>query len=397
MKSRVAVAAVLVAATASLVFSQAGWLSAPERIAPGVEYFTSTDQSLADPPGPTAVYLLKLDPAKVALDSVHAKDQIMGLDTVDAIAASHHAIAAVNAGFFNVKNGDPSTVLKIAGEFVSDASLTRGVVLINSPAGGATTLGFDQVAAKQELRFSAGGKDFVVPIDGVDTTRAIGKLMLYTPMYNADSDTAPTGTEWVLSGKPLVIKEVGRHAGHTPIPKDGFVLSFGGTELPNALSQLNAQIQMNTQAQMNPQVQVNLKTNWVSLNGVSSADLEASEHVVNGAGLLRKRGRRLTDWKPESLSGPTFIDARHPRTLIGLDESGYIWLVAVDGRQPDRAVGMNFAELERLCDRLHLTDALNLDGGGSTTMVVKGEIKNKPSDATGPRPVSDALIVTIRR
>src|SRR6185436_2873063 len=107
------VASVVAAVVA--VSAQTSWLSAPERIASGVEYFTSTDQTLADPPGSTAVYLLKLDPAKVQLDSVHAKDQIMGLDTVDVIAKSHKAVAAVNAGFFNVKNGDPATVLKISG------------------------------------------------------------------------------------------------------------------------------------------------------------------------------------------------------------------------------------------------------------------------------------------
>jgi hypothetical protein len=378
--------ATLVVASFVAVCAQApsSWLSAPEDIAPGVEYFTSTDQTLADPAGPTAVFLLKLDPAKVQLDSVHAKNQIMGLETVDAIAATHKAVAAVNAGFFNTRNGDPATVLKISGQFVSDASITRGVVIVNSPATGATTLNFDQVGAKQELRFSSAGKDFVVPIDGVDTTRAIGKLMLYTPMYNADSDTAPTGTEWVISGKPMTVTEVRRSAGRTPIPKDGFVLSFGGTNLPNPLDQLNTQ------------VQVNLKTNWVSLNGVSASELDASEHVVNGAGLLRRKGKPLTSWSAESLSGPAFTDSRHPRTVIGVDDKGFIWLIAIDGRQPDRAVGMNFAELQRLCDRLHITDALNLDGGGSTTMVVKGAIKNKPSDAGGARAVGDALIVTIR-
>ena len=88
---------------------------------------------------------------------------------------------------------------------------------------------------------------------------------------------------------------------------------------------------------------------------------------------------------------------RHPRTMIGLDASRAIWLVAVDGRQPDHSIGMTFDDLQRLCDRLLLTDALNLDGGGSTTMVVKGEIVNKPSDAAGPRPVSYALLVTSRQ
>ena len=54
---------------------------------------------------------------------------------------------------------------------------------------------------------------------------------------------------------------------------------------------------------------------------------------------------------------------------------------------------MTFADLERLSDRLHLTDALNLDGGGSTTMVVRGHVVNRPSDPAGARPVSDALVV----
>jgi exopolysaccharide biosynthesis protein len=54
---------------------------------------------------------------------------------------------------------------------------------------------------------------------------------------------------------------------------------------------------------------------------------------------------------------------------------------------------MSFTELQSLARRLGLRSALNLDGGGSTTMVVQGQIVNHPSDATGPRPVSDAILV----
>ena len=57
---------------------------------------------------------------------------------------------------------------------------------------------------------------------------------------------------------------------------------------------------------------------------------------------------------------------------------------------------MTLPDLVRLADRLELHDALNLDGGGSTTMVVKGQIVNKPSDAAGPRAVSDAIVVKSR-
>jgi exopolysaccharide biosynthesis protein len=52
--------------------------------------------------------------------------------------------------------------------------------------------------------------------------------------------------------------------------------------------------------------------------------------------------------------------------MLGLDGHGLLWLVAIDGRQPDHSIGMTFAELVGLCARLDLRDAINLDGGGST-------------------------------
>jgi exopolysaccharide biosynthesis protein len=57
---------------------------------------------------------------------------------------------------------------------------------------------------------------------------------------------------------------------------------------------------------------------------------------------------------------------------------------------------MSLPELTALARRLGLVDALNLDGGGSSTMVVKGRVVNRPSDPTGPRPVSDAIVVLRR-
>ena len=57
---------------------------------------------------------------------------------------------------------------------------------------------------------------------------------------------------------------------------------------------------------------------------------------------------------------------------------------------------MSFGEMQTVLARLGATDALNLDGGGSTTMVVGGAVVNRPSDPIGPRAVSDAIIVTVR-
>jgi hypothetical protein len=293
-------------------------------------------------------------------------------------------LAAVNGGFFNRSNGEPLGVLKVGGELVSDSAAARGAVLLSSPPGGPQVLTFDQLAARMSVSFSAEGQDWTVPIDGVDTTRERGRLMIYTPAYHADTDTAPTGTEWVIDGNPLRVVAMRPGVGRSRIPRTGVVLSYGGTTLPPALAALT------------DDVVIRLRTSWKSAHGLPDADLEAARDVVSGAGLLRRDGLAIDDWKAEGLAADTFTDARHPRTLIGRDADGRIWLAAVDGRLPDYSIGMTFADMQRLADRLELRDALNLDGGGSTTMVVKGQVVNRPSDPAGPRPVGDALLVTPR-
>lgn len=361
----------------------AGWLSAGETIAAGVSLHTSTDTTLLDPPAPVSVSLLRLDPLKVRLTSLLSNDQVMFAEPVLEMAARANAVAAVNAGFFNVSNGEPVGLLKVAGVLVSDTPVTKGAVGIWSPAAGRTELAFDQISARVDLRIGDEATAVAMGVDGVDTTRARGKLMLYTPKYHAHTDTATNGVEWVLRGSPLKVVEVRTNAGSSPIPGDGFVLSFGGLELPAELKRLTAG------------TTVSLDTHWTTVNGLEPERIGTADHVVNGAGLLRVKGRRITTWETERLSGPSFVEARHPRTMIGVDRRGDIWLVVVDGRQTASA-GMAFSDLQRLADRLQLTDALNLDGGGSTTMVVKGRVVNRPSDAKGPRAVSDAIGITLR-
>jgi exopolysaccharide biosynthesis protein len=73
-----------------------------------------------------------------------------------------------------------------------------------------------------------------------------------------------------------------------------------------------------------------------------------------------------------------------------------MWLAAIDGRQPDHSIGMTVRGADWVVHQARSPDAINLDGGGSTTLVVKGAIMNKPSDAAGPRPVSDAILVKSR-
>lgn len=374
----------LMLAVACLRDGQVTWLGAPKSIAPGIDLFQTTDTTLVDPPAPIAVYLLRLDPDRVVIESALSNDEVMDAERVDGIAKRRNALAAINAGFFNVKNGEPAGVLKIAGELVSDTTLTRGTIAIHSLPGGAQRFYFDQASAKMVVRFKADTQDVTVPVDGVDTTRERGKLMLYTPAYHADTDTAANGTEWILDGKPLKVVDIRKDLGKTTIPRAGAVLSFGGLELTSPLEWLL------------PGTTVTFETRWKILNGTPEEYFEQARDVVNGAGLLIRDGVPMSDWLGKENLLLTFTEVKHPRTLIGVDRKGMLWLAAIDGRQPDYSTGMTFKDLLALCARLDLVNALNLDGGGSTTMVAGGALVNKPSDVTGPRPVSDALIVRAR-
>ena len=90
---------------------------------------------------------------------------------------------------------------------------------------------------------------------------------------------------------------------------------------------------------------------------------------------------------------PSPFCARNPRTGVGLDAEGRVLLVTVDGRRPGYSVGMSILEFARQFKRLGAKWALNLDGGGSTTMWVKGRVINRPTDPYGERSVSSALLV----
>jgi exopolysaccharide biosynthesis protein len=90
---------------------------------------------------------------------------------------------------------------------------------------------------------------------------------------------------------------------------------------------------------------------------------------------------------------------RHPRTAVGIAAGGRrVLLVAVDGRQRPWSDGMTLRELADLFLALGAPTAINLDGGGSTTLVVREpsgalRIANRPSDREGERPVGNALAV----
>ena len=112
--------------------------------------------------------------------------------------------------------------------------------------------------------------------------------------------------------------------------------------------------------------------------------------TIGGNPVLIRDGR--IEW--QSLSGNHYIFARHPRSGVGMTKDGKVLLVTVDGRRRRHSVGMTLVAFAKLFKSLGATWALNLDGGGSTTMVVRGQVVNRPSDRR-ERPVGSALLVTM--
>lgn len=91
---------------------------------------------------------------------------------------------------------------------------------------------------------------------------------------------------------------------------------------------------------------------------------------------------------------PSFAGVRHPRTAVGIsDDRTLVWTVVVDGRQGGYSAGMTLSELAGLLASLGAADALNLDGGGSSAMVLAGRVASRPSDPEGERAVANALLV----
>jgi phosphodiester glycosidase len=122
--------------------------------------------------------------------------------------------------------------------------------------------------------------------------------------------------------------------------------------------------------------------------------------VVNGGPRLLRAGRPDITAEAEGFDHPddpgfyyAFALRRNPRTIAGVTAGGRLLLVAVDGRAPGYSAGLDFEEESAVMRALGARDAVNLDGGGSTTMTIRGTVVTRPSDATGERPIGDAILL----
>ena len=358
---------------------------------PGVEY-AQVDLKLGG--DPVKINLLFLDLTKVRIDVHHALDEVIGTEKTSSIAMRHNAIAAINAGFFRLDTsifaGDPQGILQIDGHTLSEPRSHRTALFImndlNRTGPDKSGIQIQHFSVRNFIRI---GKD-EIDLSGINRERRANELILYTPEFHVTTLTGSDGVEVVVrNGR---VRDIQNQQGSTPIPADGFILSASGDLRTRLLSSFRIGQKVSRRYSFTQRLIGDDPSGFYT----NSTTWALAEDIVGGVPQLIKNGKIDITWEPEK-AGKSFVEMRHPRTAVAKLKDGKFLMITVDGRQPDVSVGMNLQELAEYLLSLGATDAMNLDGGGSTTMFLDGKVVNTPSDKEGERKVSDAILVTLRK
>lgn len=370
--------------------------------------------------GPWDVHLLTIDPRRWLVTS-SLGESLAGRETVKSIATRGGATAAVNGGFFAMQPFDPTS-----GRGDGEPGEAAGIAAIDG------RLVSEVTAGRPALYFRDGGREVIIdrfvtplfvegpdrergPIDGlnrvpgvirncggtggdVPTERAAhdvtcsdsSEIVAFTPDGLANLPRGP-GLEVVLDPAGTVA-EVRTRSGAAP-PRGCWVLQATGDEAAwlNRVAQVGRPLRVTTE---------------VRDSRGAPVPLAAGDFIVNGGPMLVERGAVVIDADRDGLVRHEpgvdnfffgWVRQRNPRTMVGVDARGQVLLVAVDGRQAGRSPGLSILEAAQVMRALGAVTAMNLDGGGSTTMVLDGQVVNRPSDPSGERADGDAILVRPRR
>jgi hypothetical protein len=356
--------------------------------------------------GPWVVHVLKVSRrATGRVAPALANDVVAGRETVSSLAARKGAVAGVNGGYFVIGDadgtpGDLAGTSILGGRLVSEAVDGRTDLLLGPAfpsvralrdaqtvraSDGASRL-LDGDNRKPGLIRSCGGAGGDAPTErplhDVSCTDP-SELIRFTPVFGPGTEPGD-GAEALLdaSGRVTALREPRGGA----IPAGGSVLAGtgDGADWLRAHATPGARLRVHT-AVRTPRGPLALR------RGLG---------VVNGGPRLLRGGHADITAEAEGFDHPDdpgflygFGLRRNPRTMAGVERDGDLLLVAVDGHAPGYSAGLDFEEEAAVMRSLGARDALNLDGGGSTTMVVRGALVTRPSDTTGERPIGDAILV----
>lgn len=330
-------------------------------------------------------------------------------ETTSQLSSDAHAIAAVNAGFFVFDpkagaEGDPAGVGVYGGKTLSEPVADRPALVIDGKknassmqrltwagtlsgvSGEAALDGIDRVPGL--IRNCGGANDLPsqLALQDVTCTNA-NELVTFTPEFGPSTPVGP-GLEVAVDSRDTVTS-VAETRGAT-VPAGGHTVQATGTDVPRlrALAPVGAKLKIGT-----------------ALLGQDGKALHTDKatSVVSGGPVLVKDGQEDVTVKQDGMVHPNdgnsfyygWVHKRNPRTFAGTDAQGKTLLVTADGRST-ASLGLSLKEEADVAKSLGMEQAMNLDGGGSTTAVAGGTVLNSPSGGA-ERPVGDALLVLPQR
>jgi exopolysaccharide biosynthesis protein len=327
------------------------------RIADGVTYYRDRV-----PIGnrKTDVHILRVEPLSdsIKILPVLANEGICQRETLSSMAKRYNALAAINAAYFTSR-GDPIGTLIINRHLISSPLYKRSVFGVTEDGG--------MLFGNPDFSGTLESGNLSLDIDAVNQPRKGNQLVVFTPEYSRSTLTYEKGIELVL----VKGKIVGIHSKDALIPPDGVVVSAGGTKAKKiAALRLGQSVKLD----------YSIDRPW-----------DLIKHAVCGGPRLINDGKISINGKQEKFSN-SIVYGRHPRTAVGLTFDGDLIFVVADGRSK-RSAGMKLKELAYYFQRLGARHAINMDGGGSSSMIVKNKIVNKPSDGRERR-ISNGILIT---
>jgi len=280
---------------------------------------------------PVRMNLLRLDLKKVRLDVVHALDAAIGTETVSSMAVRHHALAAVNAGFFRLDTsayaGDPAGIFQIDGKLFSEANSGRIALLIDnsvktcdkckSPATRTDVL-IAHLKSFAEFWSEARRSN----IDGIDRELKNNEIVLYTTEFGGVTPRLETAITEVVIGANKRIASVAETNGGTAIPKGGSVLEASGAK----------RAELSSTALIGKEGLVILGS-YIENPVTSNAKMAFTkvEDIVGGVPQLIKDSKIDITWQEEKTT-KSFVETRHPRTAVAKLKDGKFLMITADGR-----------------------------------------------------------------
>jgi len=369
---------------------------AVKSLAPGVTY-----QHWVDSTGPFVIYLVTVDlrRADIELRHARAKDALRGREKPSemikrAAAGGSTVLAAINADFFNLATGENENNQVIAGEW------WKGLKVTDSP--------YDTYDnAHIQFGIDAARRPFMdrYLLDAKAIARGVGTPVVtlnFNPSGNPEGTAfytsrygARTPRDTTRQTAEAALLAAGRRGDTLLYVRRGPVSRSSGSAIPTNGAVLAAYGPGSRLREV--QAMADGDTIRVVLTTLPRTGLGAPTILLGGWPRILRDGQDVAVHAP-TVEGTISRNAetRHPRSAIGFSrDSSTLFLLVVDGRT-QRSVGMTLVELAALMRRVGAWQAMNFDGGGSSTMIVQGAVVNVPSDSTGERDVGNALLVVKR-